>query len=147
MKAPTIITTIPQVRVEAADLIMVRAKPDNLEDLHHEIEDKDFNIVNVIFRITAIRGAHHNKIIHNMVVHVSCISKGTNSMHIKAEAGVRVLSNSEDAPTAGRVSRIMLPLININTTHMTSNWNSMAYHVVCVEDLTIPPSTAIIPMI
>ena len=36
MKAPTIITTIPQVRVEAADLIMVRAETDNLEDLYHE---------------------------------------------------------------------------------------------------------------
>ena len=47
MKAPTIITTIPQVRVKAADLIMVRAETDNLEDLYHKIEDKDLNIVNV----------------------------------------------------------------------------------------------------
>ena len=77
MKAPTIITTIPQVRVEATDLIMVRAETDNLEDLYHEIEDKDLNIVNVSFRITAIREAHHNKIIHNMVAHVNRIFKGT----------------------------------------------------------------------
>ena len=143
MKAPTIITTIPQVRVGATDLIMVRAETDNLEDLYHEIEDKDLNIVNIIFRITAIREAHHNKIVHNMVAHVSHISKGINSTHIGAEAGVGVLNNSEDTPTAGRVSRIMLALININTTHMTSNQNSMAHHVVCVEDLTIPPSTVI----
>ena len=141
MKAPTIITTIPQVRVEATDLMMVRAETDNLEDLYHEIEDKDLNIVNVIFRITAIREVHRNKIVHNMVAYVSRISKGTNLMHIEAEAGVGVLSNSEDAPVAGRISRIMLALININTTHMTSNRNSMAHHVVCVEDLTIPPST------
>ena len=59
-------------------------------------------------------------------------------MHTEAEAGVGVLSNSEDAATAGRISRIMLALININTTHMTSNWNSMAHHVVCVEDSIIP---------
>ena len=78
MKAPTIITTIPQVRVEATDLIMVRAETDNLEDLYHKIEDKDLNIVNVSFRITAIREAHHNKIIHNMVAHVSHIFKVTN---------------------------------------------------------------------
>ena len=77
MKAPTIITTIPQVRVEAADLIMVRAETDNLEDLYHEIEDKDLNIANISFRITAIREAHHNKIVHNMVAHVNCIFKGT----------------------------------------------------------------------
>ena len=78
MKAPTIITTIPQVRVEATVLIMVRAETNNLEDLYHEIEDKDLNIVNVSFRITAIREAHHNKIVHNMVAHISHMSKGTN---------------------------------------------------------------------
>ena len=71
MKALTIITTMPQVRVEAIDLIMVRAETDNLEDLYHETEDKDLNLVNVIFRITTIREAHRNKIIHNMVVHTS----------------------------------------------------------------------------
>ena len=78
MKVPTIITTIPQVRVEAADLIMVRVETDNLEYLYHEIEDKDLNIVNISFRITAIREVHRNKIVHNMVVHISRISKGTN---------------------------------------------------------------------
>ena len=78
MKAPTIITTIPQVTVEATDLIMVRVETDNLEDLYHKIEDKDLNIVNVSFRITIIREAHRNKMIHNMVAHVSRILKGTN---------------------------------------------------------------------
>ena len=77
MKALTIITIIRQTRVEAADLIMVRAETDHLEDLYHEIEDKDLNIVNVSFRITAIREAHCNKIIHNMVAHINSISKGT----------------------------------------------------------------------
>ena len=77
MKALTIITIIPQIRVEAADLILVRAETDNLEDLYHEIEEKDLNIVNVSFRITAIREVHHNKIIHNMVAHVNHIFKGT----------------------------------------------------------------------
>ena len=64
-------------------------------------------------------------------------------MHTEAEARVRVLSNSEDAAAVGRTSRITLAHININITHMTSNRNSMAHHVVCVEDLTIPPSTVI----
>ena len=67
---------MPQVRVEAIDLIMVRVETDNLEDLYHETEDKDLNIVNVIFRITAIREVHHNKIVHNMVAHASHIFKG-----------------------------------------------------------------------
>ena len=77
MKAPTIITTIPQVKVEATDLIMVRVETDNLEDLYHEIEDKNLNIVNISFRITAIREAHCNKIVDNMVAHVNHIFKGT----------------------------------------------------------------------
>ena len=77
MKALTIITIILQTRVEAPDLIMVRAETDHLEDLYHEIEDKDLNIVNVSFRITAIRELHHNKIIHNMVAHINSITKGT----------------------------------------------------------------------
>ena len=77
MKALTTIIIILQTRVEAADLIMVRVETDHLEDLYHKIEDKDLNIVNVSFRITAITEAHCNKIIHNMVVHVNHISKGT----------------------------------------------------------------------
>ena len=77
MKALTIITIILQIRVEATDLIMVRAETDHLEDLYYEIEDKDLNIVNVSFRITAIREVHCNKIVHNMVAHVNHISKGT----------------------------------------------------------------------
>ena len=71
-----IITIMPLVRVEAIDLIMVRAETDNLEDFYHEIEDKDLNIVNVSFRITAIREVHRNKIVHNMVAHASHIFKG-----------------------------------------------------------------------
>ena len=67
---------MPQVRVEAIDLIMVRAETDNLEDLYHETEDKDLSIVNVSFRITTIREVHCNKIIHNMVAHTSRILKG-----------------------------------------------------------------------
>ena len=77
MKALTIIIIICQIRVEATDLIMVRAETDHLEDLYHEIEDKDLNIVNVSFRITAIREALRNKIVHNCTVaHVNRISKG-----------------------------------------------------------------------
>ena len=67
---------MPQVRVEAADLIMVKAETDNLEGLFHEIEAKDLSMVNVGFRIIAIREVYHNKIIHNMVAHVSLIFKG-----------------------------------------------------------------------
>ena len=68
---------MPQVRVEATDLIMVRAETDNLEGLYHKTEVKDLNIVSVSFRLIAIREAHRNKIVHNMVAHVSHIFRGT----------------------------------------------------------------------
>ena len=68
---------MPQVRVEAADLIMVRAKTNNLEGLYHETEAKDLNIVSISFRLIAIREVHHNKIVHNMVAHPSHIFRGT----------------------------------------------------------------------
>ena len=77
MKALTTIIIILQIRVEAADLIMVRAETDHLEELYHKTEDKDLNIVNVSFRIIAITEVHRNKIIHNMVAHANRISKGT----------------------------------------------------------------------
>ena len=76
MKALMIITTMPQVRVEAADLIMVRAETDNLEGFYHKTEVKDLNIVSISFRIITIREAHCNKIVHNMVAHVSHIFRG-----------------------------------------------------------------------
>ena len=56
---------------------MVKAETDNLEGLYHETEDKDLNIVNVSFKIITIKEAHHNKIVHNMVAHVSHIFRGT----------------------------------------------------------------------
>ena len=64
MIAPTIIIimiiTLPQVRVEAADLLMVKVGTDNLEASHNEIEVKDLNIVNVNFRTIDFREADSN---------------------------------------------------------------------------------------
>ena len=53
-----------------------RAETDNLEGLYHKTEVKDLNIVSVNSRLAAIREAHCNKIVHNMVAHVSHIFRG-----------------------------------------------------------------------
>ena len=68
---------MPQVRVEATDLIMVKVEADNLEGLYRKTEAKDLNIVSISFRIIAIKEVHHNKIVYNMVVHISHIFRGT----------------------------------------------------------------------
>ena len=57
MKTLITIITIPQVRVEAADLITVKAVTDNLEGLYNKTEAKDLSMVNVSFKVIAIRGA------------------------------------------------------------------------------------------
>ena len=130
---------MPQVRVKAADLIMVKAETDNFEGLYHEIEAKDLSIVSVSFKIIAIRETHHNKIVCNTVMHVSHIFRGTKQTLIEAED----LNISEDTAVVGPITRIMLELISSNITHMTNNQNNMVLPAVCVVDSIIPPSTAI----
>ena len=134
---------MPQVRVEAADLIMIKVETDNFEGLHHEIEAKDLSIVSVSFKIIAIREAHHNKIILNTATLVSPIFRGIMPILIEAEAVAMDLSISEDAVVVGPTIRITMECISISITHMTNNQNNMVLPAVYAADLTIPPSTAI----
>ena len=68
MKTLTITITMPQVRVEATDLTIVKVVTDNLEGSYNETEAKDLSIVNVSFKIITIREAHHNKTVLNMAI-------------------------------------------------------------------------------
>ena len=134
---------MPQVRVEAADLIIVKVEADNLEGLHHKIETKDLSIVSVNFKIITIREVHQNKIVCNTVMHVSPILRETKQTLTEAEAGAEDLNIIEDAAAVGPTIRITLERISINITHMTSNQNNMVLPAVYVVDSTIPLSTNI----
>ena len=70
---------MPQARVEAADLLLVKVVTDILEVSHNETEAKDLSIVNVSFRIIDIREAHHNKTILNMAITVNPIFRESNN--------------------------------------------------------------------
>ena len=142
-KTLIITITMPQVRVEATDLIMVKAETDNFEGLHHEIEVKDLSIVSISFKIIAIREAHHNKIVLNMATLISPIFRGTRVTLTEAEAVAVDLNISEDAVVVGPIIRITLECISISITHMTNNQNNMVLPAVYAADLTIPPSIAI----
>ena len=142
MKTLIVTITIPQVRVEAADLIIVKAETDNFEGLHHKIEAKDLSIVSVSFKIIAIREAHHNRIVLNTATFISPIFRGIMPILIEVEAVAMDLSISEDAVVVGPTIRITLECISISITHMTNNQNNMVLPAVYVVDLTIPPSTA-----
>ena len=66
----TMITIMPQVRVEATDLLLVKVVTDNLEVSHNETEAKDLSIVNVSFRIIDMREVHPKKTILNTAITV-----------------------------------------------------------------------------
>ena len=52
------IITLPKVKIEAADLLMVQAVADNLEASHREAEARDLSTINANFRTTGFREAH-----------------------------------------------------------------------------------------
>ena len=131
---------MPQVRVKAADLIMVQAETDNFEGSYNKIEAKDLSIVNVSFKIIVIREAHHNKIVLNTAMVVSPIFRGIMLIHIEAVAVH--LNNSEDVVIVGPTIKITMEHISISITHMTHNQNNMVLPAVYAVDSTIPPSTA-----
>ena len=61
--------------VEAADPIMVKAVTNNFEGSYNKIEATALSIVNVSFKIIAIREAHHNKIVRNTAIIINPISR------------------------------------------------------------------------
>ena len=134
MKTLTIINITPQVRVEAADLVMVKVVIDNLEGSRNETEAKDLSIVNVSFKIISIREVHHNKTILNTTIIVNPIFR---EIKQKAEAVAVDLSILEDAVVVGPIIRIAMEHISISITRMTHNQNSMALPAVYAVDLII----------
>ena len=138
-KTLIIIITMPQVRVEAADPIMVKVEASNFEGSHNKIEAKDLSIVNVSFKIIAIREAHHNKIICNTATVVNPISREIMVICIEAEAMAVDLNNSEGGVMVGPIIRTTMECISISITHTTHNQNNMVLPAVYVADLTIPP--------
>ena len=133
---------MPQVRVKATDLIMVKVEANNFEGLYNEIEAKDLSIVNVSFKTISIREVHCNKIVLNTAMGMSPISRGIMLIFIEAKAVAVDLSNSGDVVVVGPTIRITMECISISITHMTHYQNNTVLPAVYVADLTIPPSTA-----
>ena len=136
----TMIIILPQVRVEAADLLMVKAVTDNLEVLHNETEAKDLNTVNVSFRIINPREAHFNRTVLNMATTVNPTFREIKQIATEAKAVAGVLSNLEDMVVVGPTIRVAMGLTSISITRMTHRQNCMAHLVVYVVVLIIPPS-------
>ena len=131
---------MPQVRVEDADLLLVKVVTDNLEVSHNETEAKDLNLVNVSFRNIDIREAHPNKTILNTAITTNPIFREINQTTTEAEAVAVVLSILEDAVMVGPTTRVVMERTSISITHMTHSQNNMAHPAVYVADLIIPLS-------
>ena len=135
------IIILPQVRIKAADLLMVKAVTDNLEVSHNETEANDLNIVNVNFRIINFREVHFNRTILNMATATNPSFREIKQIATEAEVMAMVLSNLEDAVVVGSIIRVAMECISISITCMTHRNNSMAHLVVYVVVLIIPLST------
>ena len=126
-----------QVRVEDADLLLVKVATDNLEVSHNETEAKGLNIVNVSFRINNIREAHPNKTVLNTVITTNPIFRDINQTTTEAKAMAVVLSIFEDAVMVGPTIIVVMEHISISITCMTHSQNNMAHPAVYAAVLTI----------
>ena len=132
------ITTTSQVRVEDADLLLVKVVTDNLKVSHNKTEAKDLNIVNVSFRIINMREAHPSKTVLNMAIAANPIFREIKEITIEAKVTAVVLNILEDAVMVGPTIRAVMEHTSISITHMTCSQNNMAHPTVYAVDLIIP---------
>ena len=128
---------MPQVRVEATDLLLVKVVTDNLEVPHNETEAKDLSIVNISFRTINIREAHLNKTIPNTLITANPIFREIKQITTEAEVLATVLSILEDAVVVGPTIRVVMEHTSISITCMTQSQNNMAHPAVYVAVLII----------
>ena len=133
----TMIIILPQVRVKAADLLLVKVATNNLEVSHNETEAKDLNAVNISFRIIDIREVHHNKTVLNTVITPNPIFREINQTATEAEAVAVVLSILEDTVVVGPTIRVVMEHISISITCMTHSQINMVHPAVYAVVLTI----------
>ena len=104
----TMIIILPQARIMATDLLMVKTVTNNIEVSHNETEAKDLNIININFRIIDFREAHFNRTILNMAPATNPIFRETKQIATEVKAMAEVLSNLEDAVVAGPIIRVTM---------------------------------------
>ena len=136
------IITLPQVKIEAADLLTVKMVTGNSEASCKEAEAKDLSIININFKIIDLREAHLNITVINTAPTANPIFREIKQTTTEDEAMAGVLSKLEDSFMVGPIARVTMALTSISIIHMISRQNSMAHTVVCAVVSTIPLSTA-----
>ena len=87
-----IIIILPQVKIEAADLLTVKVVADNSEASHRETEAKDLSTINANFRTIGFREAHITVTIINIAATANPISREINQIPTEGEAMARILN-------------------------------------------------------
>ena len=136
------IIILPQVKIEAADLLLVKAAADNSEASHREAEAKDLSTINANFRTTGFRDVHIRVAAINTVATTNPIFREINQIPTEDEAMAGVLNKQEDVVVVGPITRVIMVITSISITLMISRWNSMAHPVAYVVVLIIPLSIA-----
>ena len=135
------IIILPQVKIEATHLLMVKVVADNSEASHREGEAKDLSTINANFRITGFKEAHTRVATINTVATANPIFREINQIPTEVEAVAGVLNKQEDAVVVGPITRI-ITITSISTTLTISRWNSMAHPVAYAVVLIVPLNTA-----
>ena len=135
------IIILPQVRVEATDLLMVKAVANNFKASHSEAEARDLSTIQVNFRITDFKEVHIRVTAINTVATINPTSRVINQTHTEVEAMAVVLNKQEDVVMVGPITTI-ITITSISITLMISRLNSMAHPVAYAEVLIIPLSNA-----
>ena len=135
------IIVLPQVKIEATDLLMAKEVANNSEASHREAEAKDLSTINTNFRTIGLREAHIRAAIINSAATANPISREIKLLLIEVEAVARVLNKRKDTVMVGLITRVIITT-SISITCMISRWNSMAHPVAYAAVLIIPLSTA-----
>ena len=114
------IITLPQVKIEATDLLMVKAVTGNSEASHKEAEAKDLSITNTNFKTIGFREVHFNITVINMAPTANPIFREIKQITTEDEAMAGVLSKLEDAVMVGPIIRVTMALTSISIIHMIS---------------------------
>ena len=86
------IIILPQVKIEAADLLMVKAVADNSKASHREAEAKDLSTINANFRTTGFGEAHIRVATINTVATANPIFREITQIPTEDEAVAGVLN-------------------------------------------------------
>ena len=107
------IIILPQVKIEATDLSLVKVVADNSEASHSKAEARDPSTININFRTIGFREAHIRVAIINIVATANPISREINLIATEDETVARVLNKQEDVVMVGPITSISIIILKV----------------------------------